>query len=186
MRKLVFIAICLALVAGCGGSDDYVSDADCEALCDKNLECNPDTNVTECVTECEQLKQLIRGEVYDAMAACTLDLPCESEQIGACLEDATDLAPEGASDGLMRAMCKKQLDCSGATGEMTVSECVDQAKVQAADYLQYFNAFKSSVLSCLSDCVSDLSCADLQQDDFMDPCMEECGIPTGEDGGGGD
>jgi hypothetical protein len=29
--------------------------------------------------------------------------------------------------------------------------------------------------------VSKLSCTDLENDDFMTPCMEQCGIPTDED-----
>jgi len=180
MKKIMLFAVFSALLCGCGGGD-YISEADCQALCDKNLECDPDTNVTECVAECEEAKQLIRGAVFDAMTDCVLDLPCNSEQGEACLEAAMAKAPSGASDGLIRTMCQKQIDCAGGTGEMTVSACVAAAKEQAGEYLEYLNAFKATVLSCLSSCVSKLSCTDLESDDFMTPCMEQCGIPTDED-----
>ena len=94
-------------------------------------------------------------------------------------------ASSGASDGLIRAMCEKQIDCAGGTAEMTVSACVAAAKLEAGEYLEYLNAFKSSVLSCITGCVNNLSCADLENEDFMDACMVQCNIPTGDDGGGG-
>jgi len=184
MKKIMFFALCLPVLAGCGAGD-YISDADCSALCQKNLECDSGTDVTECTAECELLKELIRGAVYDAMTDCALDLPCNSEQGEACLNDAISQAPSGASDGMIRTMCKKQIDCAGGTAEMTVSACVAAAKAEAGEYLEYLNAFKSTVLSCLSSCVGKLACTDLENDDFMDPCLEQCGIPTGEDGGGG-
>lgn len=181
MKKIMLFALGLPLLWGCGGGD-YVSEADCQALCDKNLECDPATNLTECVAECEQAKQVIRGAVFDAMTDCVLDLPCNSDQGEACLQSAMNKAPSGSADGLIRAMCQKQIDCAGGTGQMTVSACVAAVKAEAGEYLQYLNAFKSTVLSCLSNCVSKLSCADLEQDNFMDACMLECGLPTGDDG----
>ena len=183
MKNIMFFAICLPILAGCGAGD-YISDVDCNALCQKNLECDSGTDVTECVAECEEVKLLIRGAVFDGMTDCVLDLPCNSEQDQACLDSAMSEAPSGASDGLIRTMCKKQIDCAGGTAEMTVSACVTATKAQAGEYLEYLNAFKSTLLSCLSSCVGKLSCTDLESDDFMDPCMEQCGIPTGDDGGG--
>ena len=180
MKKITLFALCLQVLTGCGGGD-YISAADCQALCDKNLECDSGTNVTECVAECEQAKLLIRGAVFDAMTDCVLDLPCNSPQGEACLQDAMSKASSGASDGLIRAMCEKQIDCAGGTAEMTVSA----AKLEAGEYLEYLNAFKSSVLSCITGCVNNLSCADLENEDFMDACMVQCNIPTGDDGGGG-
>jgi hypothetical protein len=180
MSKIIFFVLCLSFLLGCGAGD-YISEADCQALCQKNLECDPETNLAECEADCEQSKLLIRGAVFDAMAECILDLPCNSDQAEACLDGAMSKAPSGASDGLLRTMCQKQIDCAGGTVDMTVSACVSAAKAQAGEYLEYLNAFKSTVLSCLSSCVSKLSCTDLEDDNFMDPCMEQCGIPTGED-----
>lgn len=188
MKKIMLFAICLPVLSGCGGGD-YISDADCNALCQKELLCDDSTNVTECVAACEEAKLLIRGAVFDAMTDCVLDLPCNSDQGEACLNDAMSKAPSGASDGLIRTVCTKQIDCAGGSGVAgtTVNQCVSIAKAEAGEYLQYLNACKATVLSCISSCVSKLSCTDLEQDDFMDPCLEQCDIPFGEDatGGGG-
>ena len=45
MKKFMLFALCLPVLCGCGAGD-YISEADCQALCDKNLECDPGTNIS--------------------------------------------------------------------------------------------------------------------------------------------
>lgn len=172
----VFSAMVL-LGTACGGggpSDDYRSEISCGDLCAKNLECDPATDVASCVSSCEASKDVIRGSVLDAMASCVIDLPCNSQRIEACIEDAMTLAPSTYTESFIRSMCSKIMECAGGG---TVDYCVNELEKQAGDTFAYFGILKTSVLACLSDCYHGLSCYEIENDEeALDGCQRACGI----------
>lgn len=166
-------------LAACGGDGD--ATVPCAEVCDKLVECDPAEDRTDCMDECAQLRDMLRGDVFDSMGRCMLDLPCESteEQQQQCMEDAFAEAPEHASDRVLEAMCDRAVEC--AEGQMTEEECLEQARQEAGEQLAYMNAFKDAVLSCLTNCIQDLSCAEVQSEEGFDSCAEQCGIVMAED-----
>jgi hypothetical protein len=180
MRSAKSWCVCLGVFAlalawaGCPSSGPAP-----EELCNKMIECGAEGQLSECLTEMQQMKDVLRSSSWAKIGNCMLDLTCaEIETDGSmeCLEAAMASGDPNAADGLLRAYCQKMIDCGQAPG-YSVQECVELSKSQAGEYLGAYGMFRDSILTCVENCAHSQSCENLE--DIFEICMEPCGLIFG-------
>ncbi len=162
------------LTAACGSSKVPPS-----RVCERMLACDTDNEMT--MAECEQMladyTKVLRPGPWNAMANCWIGMSCEEfeaeDSYQVCMQAAIDAAPANAGDALLKAYCKRGIDCGQFGG--TVSDCLSMLKDQAGDYLGSMGMLNDATLACLADCTAGLDCDQLY--DFFEICAFECELP---------
>lgn len=172
-RVLCVASLALSL-AGCPGNGPTA-----EELCTKMIDCGAEGQPSECLTEMQQMKDVLRYSAWASIGNCMLAKTCaELEEDGAleCVFAAMAKGDPNAADGLLAAYCQKMIDC-GQAPDMTVQACVDLSKAQAGEYVNAYGIFRDSVLDCIEACAKRQTCETLE--DTFDTCMDTCGVSFG-------
>ena len=176
MKNIISLSVLalfsLGLFAACCGS----SGPSCEDVCNKMVECDQESDLTDCVEQCAIFKDAFRDDVYSELGDCYMEKTCAQLEDGEiCFNAAAALGSEAAAMGLVDDMCAAYVDCDD-TGLLTQEDCVDGMLENAGDALPMIGMFKDSVISCAGNCIGDLSCEELDDDNSMQDCMENCGL----------
>ena len=180
MKNIISLSVLalfsLGLFAACGGS----SGPSCDDVCNKMMECDPESqesDLTECLEQCAIFKDAFRDDVYSELGDCFMENSCAALDANEslCFDQAAALGDIEAVKGLIADMCVKIVDCD-ETDMMTQETCVSNMEDNAEEELPLLGMFKDSVLNCAADCVGNLDCADLNDDDAIGGCMENCGL----------
>ncbi len=165
----------LSLIVACGGS----SDPSCEDVCNKMIECEKESNLTECLSECALFKDALRSDVYAELGDCFMENTCETlnadENGDMCYKQAMTLGSTTAGAALVDDLCVKYVECDDS-GTLTQEDCVSQFIAGQEGAIAQIGMFKDSVLDCFVDCINGLTCEEVADDNNMDACSQDCGL----------
>ncbi|MBN2496973.1 MAG: hypothetical protein JXR96_20445 [Deltaproteobacteria bacterium] len=172
MRTLLLVcmlALITALSAACGGGGPS-----CQTVCNKMMTCDTRMEMSECLQICDLYKQYMRGNVYDALANCYMDHSCEELEANGemCFEMAMAAGDPSAASDMIDRFCDKAVECGGYQDRQA---CVDQV-TEDGEFLGMVGMFKDSVLDCFINCVTGKSCEELEEDEAIEACSENCGL----------
>lgn len=171
MSLLAFFS--LSLIVACGGS----SGPSCEDVCNKMVECNMESNLTECQTQCTLFKDALRDEVYAELGDCYMASTCDELIQGEdmCFDQAMLKGSATAATGLIQDMCDKFVECEEG---WLMEDCMSETGLLRQDSLDAIGMFKDSVVDCMGTCVAGLTCDEIlgEDDQAMDDCSESCNL----------
>jgi len=166
---------CLRLIVACGGS----SDPSCEDVCNKMIECEKESNLTECLSECALFKDALRSDVYAELGDCFMENTCATlnadEDGDMCFRQAMTQGSTTAGAALVDDLCVKYVECDDS-GTLTQEDCVSQFIAGQEGAIAQIGMFKDSVLDCFVDCINGLTCEEVEDDNSMEACSQNCGL----------
>jgi hypothetical protein len=158
------------LLAGCG-SGGGSGGVDCDAYCQKSVECGGEMTLAECQGYCADYNKLINSGFGSAVMGC-LGMACA--QMESCVQTAMQSC-NGSIDSFLTRLCQKTISCQGG---LTVEQC--KASMQGQSSMAFMKCMSSWALSTLAGCAEAASCANFEAE--MNACAEtKLGIEMGDD-----
>ncbi|APR81457.1 Hypothetical protein A7982_06806 [Minicystis rosea] len=162
MRNLIFSAAALVAIAlsGCGGSS-----LDCNALCQKTVECNSSQKVDECMTTCASYGEILDDSYTDALQSCSSQ---SCDQYATCSANAAKQCT-GDPSAFFGEYCKKLSACDP---QITEELCQSQISGAAgSESLQFLKCLSDSTFADLGSCIQGASCSTINAD--LQACVED-------------
>ena len=165
----------LSLAVACSSGSAGPS---CEDICNKALECDSVTELTECLNECPRTIDMYRDEVWSALGNCLLESTCEELEANEdnCYEQALAKGSLPAALSTIERLCAKEISCD-SQGTLTLQQCIDDSTGADGDpsfIYQFMSLLSDSVLDCIGTCVEGKDCTELASGDV--DCFAECGV----------
>jgi len=155
------------LIASCGGGDGV----NCNEICTKIVECVAGASESECLTDCNLRKELLKSSVWNDAVACIMNTPCaQLEDPEECMIEAAAKVPESVVDDFVGKICARMKECDS---NLDLDQC--KTEMKASDEAAILRGLKETVLNCITDCISNTDCS---VSDPMDNCAGQCGIPS--------
>jgi len=179
MKTFLFLMtlVSLTFFAACGESS---SGPSCAEVCDKMVECQIESDLTECTSMCDAFRDAMRPAAYQALGDCYMEQTCAflQENDDYCFGQAMNEGDLAAVDRLFDRMCAKIVPCVD-NPEYTEQACIDEltGAGEGSDDMYYsLSLLKASALDCLGDCVEATTCADLGDEEWFTTCSSSCGL----------
>lgn len=162
MRTLIFSAAALVtlVLSGCGGSS-----VDCNAMCQKSVECNSSQTLDECMKSCATYSEILDDSYADALSSCSAGTCAE---LPACSENAAKQC-SGDPTPLFDDYCAKISSCEPS---ITEDACKAQfASAPSSESFQFMKCISSGTISSIGSCIQSSSCDTLNES--MQKCVEK-------------
>jgi hypothetical protein len=162
--KLALVVPFLFLVAcggGGGGSSgpvDQETAADyCQQGCDRELECDPTTDVNMCVSDCvDDVSDLIREDVFIAVTDCETALACDATSNSCFVDNCSPTSTHTSYETHCReALAQCDLSADQLDG---ACETTPAASDGTGDGVGYLCALVPSIISELDACFDEPDC----------------------------
>jgi hypothetical protein len=172
MKKIIcLVGVVILVVAGCSSDDSNT----CKDVCAKAAECDSSEDISDCESECTEMKGKIRPGAFSEAANCILTTDCSTLDMDTCLLEAATNVPNSVVDTLISEVCAKNVECEFSTLEQCTSE-------YEGDFYQgeavMYKMFNDASLQCVSDCITGKTCEVLADEsvDQYELCTTGCGL----------
>lgn len=151
----MFLALILVplKIAGCGGS----ASLDCDAFCEKSVECDATQKADSCMARCAAVNDVGESSYLSALQACAARSCAEINDCGLAAWDAcnNDLAP------LFDDVCSKESSCNSS---ITQEACHEQWGQGGGLVGQILKCLDDATLSQIGSCAQAASCETFYED----------------------
>lgn len=159
LLSLTFVFIIGIIIQSCGNEEE-TAKFNCEKLCSKEKECDPENYPDTCIKNCEDLnsKEWFQSSYVKSANSC-FDKSCS--EYNNCLKEATKDCKEADTSSFYNAICDKAIKCGS---NISKQECVDQMKKDLSTDDELSKCFSEKFYKDAEDCINKAQCSNLEKD----------------------